>query len=208
MILLVTKAHPSIARLRARYGPGVLGRLVVPKDCARVDETAGLGIPWAADNGAFGEFDEPAFLRMLKSIAFVPDCLFVACPDVVGDAHETLRQYGRWYAEIMFHGLEPALVAQDGLTVDTAPWDEIRVLFIGGTTEWKLGADAAELVAEAKRRGLHVHMGRVNTARRARYAASIGCDSFDGSKFSRFTETYIADGLAWARAGAQERLVR
>lgn len=48
-------------------------------------------------------------------------------------------------------------------------------------TEWKLGPAAAELVAEAKARGLMVHMGRVNSRKRLQYAADIGCDSADGT---------------------------
>jgi hypothetical protein len=41
------------------------------------------------------------------------------------------------------------------------PWDAFDVLFLGGTTDWKLGPAAADLTAEARRRGLVVHMGRV-----------------------------------------------
>lgn len=48
-------------------------------------------------------------------------------------------------------------------------------------TEWKLGRAAALLTQEAKRRGKPVHMGRVNSRRRLRYAASIGCDTADGT---------------------------
>jgi hypothetical protein len=40
-----------------------------------------------------------------------------------------------------------------------------------------------------------VHMGRVNSIRRMVYAWSIGCTSFDGSKFSRFGDTYIRPTL-------------
>ena len=38
-----------------------------------------------------------------------------------------------------------------------------------------LGPDAAALVVEARRRGYLAHMGRCSTARRIRYAQSIGC---------------------------------
>ena len=61
------------------------------------------------------------------------------------------------------------------------PWDDFDALFIGGTTDWKLGDGAAQLVREAKRRGKWVHMGRVNSLRRMIYAESIGCDSADGT---------------------------
>lgn len=61
------------------------------------------------------------------------------------------------------------------------PWHTFDVLFIGGSTEWKLGPGARALVAEAKRRGKWVHMGRVNSGRRWSYAEHIGCDSVDGT---------------------------
>ena len=41
---------------------------------------------------------------------------------------------------------------------------------IGGTTSWKLGPAAAGLAAQARRRGLWVHLGRVNSLKRLRYA--------------------------------------
>ena len=59
----------------------------------------------------------------------------------------------------------------------TGPFD---VLFIGGSTDWKLGAAARGVVKEAKARGKRVHMGRVNSLRRYRYAEAIGCDTVDG----------------------------
>ena len=52
--------------------------------------------------------------------------------------------------------LPVALVAQDGLEELEIPWEQINAVFIGGSTAWKLGADAAAIAAEAKRRGLKV----------------------------------------------------
>lgn len=72
-------------------------------------------------------------------------------------------------------------MAQDGLTIETCPWGEFDVLFLGGSTEWKLGPEARELTAEARRRGLPVHMGRVNSFKRLAYAEAIGCTSADGT---------------------------
>jgi hypothetical protein len=62
----------------------------------------------------------------------------------------------------------------------------IKIGKIGGSTSWKLGPAAASLAAQARRLGKWVHMGRVNSLKRLRYAASIGCDSADG--------TYLAFG--------------
>lgn len=205
MILLVAKAHPTLAALHAQF-PNV-GRLVVPKDCARVDETAALGAEWAADNAAFSGFDERRFVRMLDAIEGVPGCRFVVAPDVVGDARATLGLFLReWAPRIRAKGLPVALALQDGLRPDRVPWDALDAVFVGGSTEWKCGPDAAEIVARAKRRGLWAHMGRVNTLSRFRYAKAIGCDSVDGSGYSKWTNTLVPRGSAWAAAPRQEML--
>ncbi len=74
-----------------------------------------------------------------------------------------------------------AIVLQDGATVETVPWDEVGAVFVGGTTEWKLGSEVRSIVAEANARRIWAHMGRVNSHRRLRYADWIGCDSADGT---------------------------
>jgi hypothetical protein len=95
-------------------------------------------------------------------------------------------------------GYPPALVAQDGLTPARTPWAELQGgLFIGGTTEWKLSDEARTLVAIAKAKGLHVHMGRVNTKQRLRLAQRWGVDTVDGSGFSQWPDTNIAIGRTW-----------
>jgi hypothetical protein len=49
-------------------------------------------------------------------------------------------------------------------------------------------------------------MGRVNSARRIRYAASIGCDSVDGTKWARWRDAYLNPGLAIVSEPVQLRL--
>jgi hypothetical protein len=89
------------------------------------------------------------------------------------------------------------------------PWQApgLAAVFVGGSTRWKLGPQAASLVREARRRGLHAHMGRVSTAGRIRYAQSIGCTSFDSSRYSRWRELLLDDGLARASQPPQLRLI-
>jgi hypothetical protein len=111
----------------------------------------------------------------------VDRCLFATAPDVVADAAATLELSAPMLPRIAKLGYRPALVAQDGLEDLAVPWAEFDALFIGGTTAWKVGDAAAALAIEAKRRGKWVHMGRVNSLRRMRYAESIGCDSADGT---------------------------
>lgn len=87
-----------------------------------------------------------------------------------------------------------------------ATWGRIDCLFIGGSTEYKLGSHAEALVREAKNRGLWVHMGRVNSQSRFAYARAIGCDSVDGSSFSRWRDRWLPEALKWHRAHLQLRL--
>ena len=142
------------------------------------------GVIWCADNGCFGKGypgDAKWLAWLEKNAADAASCLFATAPDVVGDAAATLDRSAPWLPKIRSLGYPAALVAQDGLEELEIPWDEFDVLFIGGSTEWKLGAAARTIVGEAKARGKHVHMGRVNSLRRYQYAAAIGCDSADGT---------------------------
>jgi hypothetical protein len=102
-----------------------------------------------------------------------------------------------------YPGDEPCFVAQDGLENLVTPWDDFDVLFIGGSTEWKLGGHVRALTAEAKDHGKYVHMGRVNSGRRFAYAQLIGCDSADGTTLAKFPDATLPDVLAWLRKSAQ-----
>jgi hypothetical protein len=55
-------------------------------------------------------------------------------------------------------------------------------------TEWKLSADAARFILEAKAAGLYVHVGRVNSCRRMTWCSELGVDSADGT-FVGFSPT-------------------
>lgn len=152
---------------------------------------------WAADNGCFTtkQWSLGAYLEMLFHpvlARFAATCLFMVAPDcltvhrdgtVVGDAAATLARYSVWGLNIRLRGFPAALVAQDGLEtmLDAVPWDELDVLFIGGSTEWKLSDGARRCVQEARRRGKRTHMGRVNSLRRMRLAQSRGIDTADGT---------------------------
>jgi len=158
------------------------------------------------DNGAYAGFDAQAFVRMLERFYGRRGCRFVAAPDAVADAHRTLQQWPFWSRLIRGVGFVPALVGQDGMTVEDIPWREIGTLFIGGTTEWKLGRQAMALTAYAKARGLWVHMGRVNSLKRIAYAVQLGCDSFDGSSFSKWPDRWIPKGIEWSNDAQQAQL--
>lgn len=139
---------------------------------------------WAADTGCFSQpekFTLERYWRWLDRMGHAETCLFATAPDVVGDAVKTWERSEPVLPLIRARGLKAALVAQDGLEDMVIDWDALDCLFIGGTTAWKLGRDAEWLVARAKALGKRVHMGRVNSATRLTYAASIGCDSADGT---------------------------
>ncbi len=194
MLLLVSGATKTV---RQYQSSPYLGHLLTPSNGNRVESLLETGLPWAADNGAFAGFNEQWFLRMLDRIEDREGCLFVAAPDVVADAKATLDLFGGWRRKIAARGLPVALVAQDGLESLKVPWGRFDALFLGGSTGWKLGEHAEALCREAKARGKWLHMGRVNTRQRIRLAASWGCDSVDGSGFSRWPDARIPKGLRW-----------
>jgi hypothetical protein len=107
--------------------------------------------------------------------------LWAVAPDVVADHAATLARSLPWLDKITALGVPAAFVAQDGATPETVPWERFAVLFIGGTTGWKLGPAAADLAAAAHLRGVPVHIGRVNSGARFRYAAALGATSVDGT---------------------------
>lgn len=175
--LLVSGATKDVATAGAN-----VGRLYVPKDRNPPVED---GRPHALDNGAFTGFDADAFVALLERHRGRPGCLFVAAPDVVGDAASTLRQFKPWAPMIRALGYPVALVAQDGLTVADVPWSELDAIFIGGSTAWKMSRAAESILGWAAARGKWRHVGRVNSRRRMRHFHGLA-DSVDGSGFSRF----------------------
>ncbi len=178
-----------------------LGRIVSPRHWNLVKP----GERWAADNDAFLAWDEPRFLMMLERNAGIPGCLFVAAPDVVGDAKATADRFWDWHLEITGRGYPIALVGQDGAEDLDLEWAAFDAFFIGGTTEWKLSAAAADLMAEAKLRGKWVHMGRVNTLMRIRQAWAVDVDSIDGSGWAKFQGKYLERHLPYLESIQQQR---
>lgn len=197
MLVLVSGATRDVPRFD-------VGVLVEPRGRHLPEALLLLPQRWAMDNGAFSGFDEVAFLKMLDKHRHVPGCLFVAAPDCVGQAEATLKLFYRWTGEIRAYGYPVALVAQDGLRVGQVPWNAVDALFIGGTDAFKLGPEARALADAARARGLWLHMGRVNSRRRLRYASRIGCDSIDGSGFSKWPATLLPRAAQWIREWTQQ----
>lgn len=87
--------------------------------------------------------------------------------------------------------------AQDGLERLPVDFDAFDVLFLGGSTAWKLGPAAADLAYQALARGLAVHMGRVNSRQRLAHAAANGCRSADGTHLAYAPDRNLPRLLAW-----------
>jgi hypothetical protein len=166
-------------------------------------------VRWCADNGCGPGKDggigtcypgNAGYLRRLADRqAHTGLCAFAAAPDVLCDAAATLGRSLPMTDQIRALGYPVALVAQNGLEHLPVPWDDFDVLFLGGDTAWKLGPHARRLTEQAQSHGKPVHMGRVNSLRRLRYAAHIGCDSADGTYLTRGPNKNLARLLGWLR---------
>ena len=142
--------------------------------------------PWAIDNGAFAGFKEADFLSLLEREAHHREsCLFVTVPDVVGSARRTLEVFEHWYPRLS--RWKVALACQDGQEHLPIPWNRIQAVFIGGSTNWKGSPAAAQIIQAAQLLGKHVHVGRVNDARRWQHFEALGVDTCDGTGIARYS---------------------
>lgn len=160
-----------------------------------------------ADNGCFGR-GYPGDLAWWRWLSDLPRerLQFAVAPDVVADAEATLARSTPWLSRIRELGIPVAFVAQDGLERLSVPWDAFDVLFLGGSTEWKLGEHAQALTRDAKTRQKWVHMGRVNSAIRFRHAWLSGCDSADGTFLSYGPDVNLPIVEGWMRDRKQAAL--
>lgn len=203
-------ANPSTPRVRDAMAAGLIGMMATPAQGNRIPE----GVDWAADNGcgpgrtgvARGYPGDGSWFMWLKSRTpeQIARCAFAVAPDVLCDAMATLDRSLPWLPKIRALGYPAAVVAQNGLEDLIVPWDAFDVLFLGGDTAWKLGPAARELTVEAKRNGKRVHMGRVNSERRLRYADAIGCDYADGTYIAYGPDINLPNVLAWTRGVTQQ----
>lgn len=196
-------ATASGRKVRDAMDQQLIGQIVTPAAGNRLEP----GRAWCADNAAFaGRYPgDDTYLAWLKAKAHMAgDCAFVVAPDVPFDAAATLALSAPMLGRIRALGYPVALCAQDGLDHLDIPWATFDVLFIAGSTEWKLSSAARDIAAEAKRRGKWVHMGRVNSRRRLMYAASIGCDSADGTYLAFGPDRNLPTLLSWLDGVARQ----
>ena len=173
-----------------------LGWFNTPRTCCSFERWRDYRprLPIAVDNAAYVKFNAKRYRSMIERIeAAAVEIEWITVQDSVGNADLTLYLFEWWEYEL--RKLPLALVGQDRMEDCPIPWNRFQCFFIGGSTEWKLSRSAADLVTEAKKRGKTVHMGRVNSDKRLKYAYELGCDSVDGTGYSQWTRKYLLPAL-------------
>ena len=143
--------------------------------------------PYILDNGAFHAYtsghpwDSTGFVKRLLEIRerMPRDPDFVVLPDVVTNPDETFKRSRVWADLLSRMDLPMALALQDGMkpghVAKFIAENEIEVLFLGGTTEWKR-KNAESFRNTAHQFDLHFHIGRPSDLK---WALEIGADSVD-----------------------------
>lgn len=160
------------------------------------------GVTWCADNGCFGKGypgDAGWFDWLERNAHAAATCLFATAPDALCDHQRTYLRADPWLDRVRALGYPVAFVAQNGCRPNKLAWDRFDALFIGVDDEFKLGPHARELVTVARERGKWVHMGRVNSLKRSRYAEAIGCHSIDGTYITFAPDKNLPKVLGWMR---------
>lgn len=187
-IVNIAKMYPALWKY--------MGWMNSPRHMYSIDTLLKIGCESIClDNAAYSNFSEEHYLKMLdRWLTPVIPVEWVTVPDVVSDAKATYSLFEKWYDRI---SLPRAFVAQDGSEDLELPWDHFKTLFIGGSTDWKLSRAAEDVAREAKHRGKVLHMGRVNSQKRLRYAYQLGCDSVDGTGYSKYNKKELLKALQY-----------
>lgn len=186
------------------YGVCGVGMMLSPRSIKPVP----AGMPVAYDNCAFGGNypGDDALLRFLDSRSR-DGVLFAVAPDVVGDAAATWNRSREMLPRIRALGFPVAYAGQDGFDPDAIAWDAFDVLFIGGSTEWKMGDGGRRAIAAGLERNKAIHFGRCNSLVRLMYAAGLGCASADGTTIRFNPGRYVPELRRWLSAVNAPRLL-
>lgn len=169
------------------------------------------GMRYALDNGAWTafqqgrQFDEKAFGRAVDRLGENAD--WIVLPDIVAGGLESLELSLRWLERLRGIPTKLLLAVQNGMELD-----DVREylspavgIFVGGDTEWKL-ATVNSWGQLARRRHCHLHVGRVNSAKRIALCAAAGVNSVDGTSATRFSKSLPRLDGALRRADGQPDL--
>jgi hypothetical protein len=174
MLYLSGSACPEAQELMRE---GTIGFIAQPD----IGNVVPKGVTWAADNGCFN----PRFFTVERWKAWLDrqsrTALWATVPDVILKHEATMERWEKYVGIVKELGFNAAFCAQDGCT---EPPSDADCVFLGGTTEWKISADALSLIRKAQDKGMMTHMGRVNSFKRLRIAHSWGCDTVDGTFLS------------------------
>ena len=202
---MIYYANPSTEAIRDAMADGRLGCIVTPHqgNVTFPDEWDVI-----ADNGCFsGRWTHDGWLRWLLDLP--RSVRFVVAPDHFDASgarcHETTVKRWEHYGDLIErHGFTPAFVCQVGAQPHTIP--DAPVLFIGGTSEWKLGPDAWAIVRRWSGERW-CHMGRVNSARRLETARAMGCHSVDGTYLTFGPDRNLPKLLGWLTDAARSPML-
>ena len=190
MVMPSNWAQLIVGYWAGRY-PGSVGHLYSPGGLRKRPEQ---WLPFALDNGAWPAhlndraWDEGAWRHHLRTVALGGEApLWVVVPDVVGNRTATLERWPVYVDEVKGYGWPPAFAAQDGMTPSDVP-DDAEVVFLGGSTDWKLGALARWGRAFPGR----LHVARVNTYKRLVLCYQAGAISCDGTGWGRGSQQQLA----------------
>lgn len=178
MVMVANTSRAELWWLSGRF-PGSIGHLYGPG----AQRGPWKFMPYGLDNGAWPAFvrnlhwSEDAWLRLLDWAAGKSQApLWAAVPDVVADRDRTLERWPLYSARVRSFGFRPAFVLQDGMTFEDVP-DSECMLFIGGSTGWKLAA----IEPWCARFPGRVHVGRVSGPVRLDLCYRAGAVSVDGT---------------------------
>jgi hypothetical protein len=155
------------------------------------------GMPFAADNGAWADyqakrdFDEDAYDRFLDWLAAqltLPD--FIVLPDIVAGGQASLDLSMRYLNRCLSLAPLVLIAVQDGMEhqhLEPLVGPNVGI-FLGGSTEWKI-ARMQDWGAFCAALEVYYHVARVNTRRRMYQAIAAGAHSIDGSSCSRYAVT-------------------
>lgn len=183
IVMPANHSSPVIHYLAGKH-PGKLGWLVGPTAASKTKLREWM--PYALDNDAFSawtkqkEWDVGAWRSLLQwaeESGLIPRWALV--PDVVADKEGTLKKWDRHAWEVDSYGFDLAFAVQDGMTSEDVP-EEAKVVFVGGSTEWKW-ATVERWTKDFPR----VHVGRVNTIPRLDLCVRYKAESVDGTGWFR-----------------------
>lgn len=185
MIALVSQRPKKLAEHdpTGRY----LGHLLTPRHHRYNPGTR----VWACDNDAFSGFHDGRYMAMLERYRDRKGCRWVTAPDVVGDAGATAALFEKWEPVVRSYGYPVAYVAQNGIELESVPWERVDALFVGGTDEFKLGPAVVPVIRAGLERGKWVHVGRVNWWGRIKAFRDHGVHSVDGSSMARWPDVWL-----------------